>query len=94
MRVEFTVAAEADLDEILFAIAQDNVTAADRMIDLIRKQTEQLAIFPEFGPHRPEIGSTVRSLVCRNYLILYRIGVQHTEIVRVVHDARDLTALF
>jgi toxin ParE1/3/4 len=94
IRVDFTPVAEADLDDIWFAIAQDSLKAADRMIDLLRERTEQLAMFPESGPLRPEIGDTVRSLVCRNYLILYRIHRRQVEVVRIVHGARDLTALF
>jgi toxin ParE1/3/4 len=93
-RVVFTPAAEADLNEIWFEIALDNIAAADRTIDHIRKRTEQLSVFPELGRVRPDVAEDVRSLVVGSYIVLYRIGADVADIVRIVHGARDLTALF
>lgn len=91
--VIFKPAAESDLDNIWLAIAQDNPAAADRMIDAIRQRTEQLSLFPESGPLRPEISDDARCLTLADYLILYRITRHQVEIVRIVHGARDLKNL-
>lgn len=93
MRLIFAPAAERDLDDIWFAIAQDSPKNADRVIDGIRDRTTQLSAFPESGPLRPDISDGARSLNAGNYLILYRIEPTEVVIVRVVHGARDLTDL-
>jgi toxin ParE1/3/4 len=85
-------AAEDDLIEIWCTIALDSPAAADRLLDTFASRIEHLAAFPDLGPERPDIGEAAR-LSVGNYLVLYRhIGGQ-IEIVRVVHGARDLTAL-
>jgi toxin ParE1/3/4 len=93
MRLEFTLAAKADVDDISLSIALDNPNAADRMIDLLSERTGQVAMFPQSGSLRPEIGSEVRCLPCKDYLILYRLTDERVEIVRIVHGARDKSAL-
>ena len=91
--VVFTPFAETDLDDIWFEIALDNPAAADRVIDAIRRRSEQLSTFSEFGRLRPDVAADARSLTVGNYLVLYRHFKATIEIVRIVHGARDLTAL-
>ncbi|MGB3391429.1 MAG: type II toxin-antitoxin system RelE/ParE family toxin [Pseudaminobacter sp.] len=88
-----TPAAESDLIDIWVSIALDNRRAADQLLQEFENRFNQLADFPESGPLRPDIADDVRTLTCRNYLILYRMVSDHIEIVRVVHGARDITAL-
>jgi toxin ParE1/3/4 len=92
--VVFSPAAEADLDHIWLNIALENPAAADRLIDSIGQQCGQLSQFPELGRSRPDIAEAARSLNVGNYLILYRIEARAIEVVRIIHGARDLTALF
>ncbi|PAQ03668.1 type II toxin-antitoxin system RelE/ParE family toxin [Mesorhizobium mediterraneum] len=87
-------AAENDLIEIWFGIATDSPLAADRFLDAIAARILQLASFPESGPKRPDIGAEVRALTIGNYLVLYRLAKQRVEVVRFVHGARDVSALF
>ncbi|MBN9071231.1 MAG: type II toxin-antitoxin system RelE/ParE family toxin [Rhizobiales bacterium] len=94
MRVVFTPAAEADLDDIWLNVALESPRAADKLIDDIRDRTSPLFDFPELGSARPEIAAEMRVLTEGAYLILYRIVEDGVEIVRVIHGARDLTALF
>jgi toxin ParE1/3/4 len=91
--VVFTPAAERDLDDIWWEIAQHNLLAADRTIDRIRERTEQLARFPNSGHLRPEIAASARFLTEGNYLILYTVKQRQVDIIRIVHGARDLTSL-
>jgi toxin ParE1/3/4 len=85
-------AAEDDLIDIWFGIA--TALAADRFLDAIAARILQLATFPESGRQKPDIGAEVRALTIGNYLVLYRLAEQRIEIVRVVHGARDVSALF
>ncbi|RWN26163.1 type II toxin-antitoxin system RelE/ParE family toxin [Mesorhizobium sp.] len=87
-------AAENDLIEIWFGIATDIPLAADRFLDAIAARILRLASFPESGPKRLDIGAEVRALTIGNYLVLYRLAEQRVEVVRVVHGARDVSALF
>lgn len=87
-------AAENDLIDIWVSIALDNRRAADQLHQEFTERFRQLAAFPELGPLRTDISHEMRTLTCRSYLILYRIAApERVEIVRVVHGARDLTAL-
>jgi toxin ParE1/3/4 len=94
VEVRFLPAAEADLDDIWLTIAMASPAAADRTVDAIYDRAMQLSIFPELGPQRPEIVADLRCLTEANYLILYKIGSDEVQIVRVVHGARDVSSLF
>lgn len=59
----------------------------------IAETTDRLADFPESGTPRSELGPGLRSLVVGHYLVLYRVGPDSVDIVRVVHGARELRAL-
>ncbi|MEO9340489.1 type II toxin-antitoxin system RelE/ParE family toxin [Mesorhizobium sp. SB112] len=87
-------ATENDLIDIWCSIAPDSPAAADRVLDHISERILQLADFPESGPARPEIAEDARALSVANYLVLYRIFDERIEIIRVVHGARDVEALF
>jgi toxin ParE1/3/4 len=93
IRIVRSPAAEIDLIEIWLNIANDSPLAADRFLNTIGERILQLPTFPESGPRRPDIGDEVRALT-GNYLVLYRLAEQYIEIVRVVHGARDVSALF
>jgi toxin ParE1/3/4 len=93
-RVRITPLAERDLEEIWFFIAQDDPTAADRLLDLLEQKYKLLAHNPHMGPARPDIAKELRYHPVGSYLLLYRIISGGIELVRVVHGARDLPSLF
>jgi toxin ParE1/3/4 len=93
-RVRLTGRARADLDEIWLRVALDNPGAADRLIDRIVTRCQDLADHPQLGPARTEIAPEARGLVIGDYLALYRVDGVNALIVRVVHGARQLKALF
>ncbi len=93
MAVSFTEAAARDLDDIWYAIGQDSVSAADRMIDAIRQKSAQLAAFPESGRTRPDIAPDARSLVVGPYIMLYRVAGPDAVVVRIIHGARNQSDL-
>lgn len=94
LSVDRTPAAEDDLIEIWLHIARDNPSAADRFLDRIAERIALLADFPEAGPERPDIAADLRMLPIGDYVVLNRFAGTRIEIVRVVHGARDATALF
>lgn len=89
-----TPAAEEDLINIWILVALDNPAAADRLLDRIGERIALLADFPEAGVAREDIAEGLRMLTVGSYVVLYRLAGRRVEIVRVVHGARDVTALF
>lgn len=92
--ITLTVAARQDLLSIWEYIADDNPTAADRVLDTLDKKMALLAEHPFLGPARPDIAPDLRYLVSDNFVVLYRVLPDVVEIVRVLHGARNLTAIF
>lgn len=93
MKVRRLPQAVRDVDAIWDRIAAENSAAATHLIERIATRTAMLADHPQIGRARPEIGDDIRSLVSGKYLILYRIGPDSVDIVRVIHGARNLLGL-
>jgi toxin ParE1/3/4 len=89
-----TAQAEADLIELWLYIAQDNPSAADRLLDEIEDKFLLLAANPQLGPTRPDIAADCRYFPVGRYLILYRLIPDGIEVVRVVQGSRRLEDLF
>jgi toxin ParE1/3/4 len=89
-----TAAAENDLLSIWDYIAQDNPDAATRQLIKIDETAALLGDNPQLGPARPDIAPEMRYFPTGSYLILYRIVPEGVEIVRVLHGARNIPALF
>ena len=85
-----------DLADIWTYIAADNPAAADKLVAELLSLFDKTADFPEMGRAAIEIKPGLRVLTQGRYLLLYRViaEVQTIELVRVVHGARDLPALF
>jgi toxin ParE1/3/4 len=92
--ITLTVAARQDLLSIWEYIAEDNPTAADRVLDTLDKKIARLAEHPLLGPARPDIAPDLRYLVSDHFIVLYRVLPDVVEIVRVLHGAQNLTAIF
>jgi plasmid stabilization system protein ParE len=50
--------------------------------------------FPELGEKRDDLRSNLRSFSVGNYVIFYFPDAHGVRIVRVIHGARNITALF
>ena len=99
-QVEFTEAAEADLDDALAYVRTvlKAPEAADRLLDRLEQSAALLAESPQAHPLvRDEHLATqgVRSVVLGNYLAFYVIKEQHQKvtIVRFLHGRRDWSTL-
>lgn len=94
MKVEITPSAARDLEEIADRIAQGNPKRALTYVREIQDKAARLVDFPHSGAPRPAWGADVRIAIHGNYLIVYRVRPEIVQILRVVHGARDLEALF
>lgn len=93
MRIRRLPRAIRDVDEIWQWIAAEDEVAADNWAARITKATDRLVDFPASGAPRPELGADARSIVVGRYVVLYRVGPESVDILRVVHGARDLGEL-
>jgi toxin ParE1/3/4 len=86
--------AREDIKGIYRYIAGDNVAAARRLRTVFLNKFRLLAEQPLMGESRNDLASNLRMFVSENYVLLYRPSGAGIEIVRVVHAARDLAALW
>lgn len=85
--------AREDLLSIWAYIAEDNIKAADKLLDDINENCSLLGKNPKLGQARPDIASAMRYFPVKNYLILYQEHPKGIEIIRVLHGARDLNEM-
>ncbi len=94
-RYQLTPEARVDLFTIWEYIAQDNISAADRIVTRLERAFQLLAAFPKKGHRRADVHTSKPVLFWPDgaYVIVYRPESKPLIIVRIVHGARDLTAL-
>ncbi|MFM9968228.1 MAG: type II toxin-antitoxin system RelE/ParE family toxin [Burkholderiales bacterium] len=83
-----------DYLEIWHYIAQDNVDAANRLLDSFDQKLELIADVPGIGNPRDELESQLRSFRVGNHLLFYRPVADGIELIRVLHGARDIPQQF
>ena len=86
--------AEADIFEIWDYIADDSLAAADRWVDRLDEQFRLLAAQPMMGRARDELAPGVRSFPFGRYVVFYVPRDGGIDVVRVLHGARDIDAVF
>lgn len=89
-----TPQAHLDLVEIWLYIAQDNIKAADDLLDNIDKEIKLIAGSPKIGRKREELAKNLRSFPVSSYVIFYRIQPDRIEIIRILHGVRDIDSIF
>lgn len=82
-----------DLGEIWDYIAEDNEGAADAIIDALVEKCRELVRLEGVGHKRGDLLPGLLSLPYGKYVIFFRRR-QEVEIVRVLHGARDIAAVF
>jgi toxin ParE1/3/4 len=83
--------AEQDLEDIWLYVAQNDAIAADRLLGKILDKLPMLAQFPEMGKSRDDILKGLRSFPVKPYLVFYTRTADRVEIVRLLHQSRDIT---
>ena len=86
--------ARIDIEEIWDFIAQDSLMQADAFIDRLNAKMRFLAQQPDLGRVRDELCLGVRSFPFERYVLFYLPTKRGIELVRVLHGARDMDALF
>ena len=87
----FSQSAQTDLLEAWLFIAEDNLGAADRVLDSIETEAKMLATQPLMGRARPELADGVRSWPTSTaYILFYLAGASGIAVIRVLHHARDI----
>lgn len=92
--LNFSPEAIADMEEIGAHIQEENPIAAQQFILKIENTCELIASRPFIGRTRDDLLLDMRSFPVGNYVIFYEKTGDGIAIVRVLHGARDLPALF
>jgi plasmid stabilization system protein ParE len=93
-RFILTPRARQDLNDIWDYIANDNIEAADRVLDALDNAMIKLAKNPGIGHRRDELTDKRHSfLLVYSYLIVYRHETKPLQIIRVLHAARDVQGI-
>jgi plasmid stabilization system protein ParE len=89
VKIIWSPTAEHNLDAIWEYIAQDNLDAADRMVERLRSAANMLVMSPMIG-REGRLAST-RELVVADtpYILIYVPSRGHIDIDRVIHGAQD-----
>jgi toxin ParE1/3/4 len=95
-RLEWSERAKDDLWEIWNHVAAEDRKAADRLVAALTAAFTKIADFPRLGHLAEGLGEEYRVLTIRKYLLLYRLQPETRTVllVRAVHGARDIPALF
>ena len=86
--------ARRDTLKIWVSIAEQNMPAADAMVNSFTEALDQSVRFAGRGPARDELRPGLRSFPVRPYLLFYKQVPDGIELVRVIHGAQDLRRLF
>ena len=87
----------SDLKEIRDYIAEDNPSAASKIVKEIYSRFENIQMFPEIGADlskRVKFKSDYRYAIWKDYVIIYKITVNYIEVYRVLNRYRDITLIF
>jgi addiction module RelE/StbE family toxin len=91
MRIIWSPLAVDRASEITDYITQDKPSAAEKWIDTVFSEVEQLKSSPEIGRIIPEINvSQFRELIYGNYRIIYRIETKQISILTIRHGRQIL----
>lgn len=87
-RILRTSLAEKDLASIWTYIADDNVSAADRLVDRIDQAFKMLAASSDLGETMAQFRPGLRAWTIGSYVIYYSATDEGIEVCRVLHAAR------
>ena len=93
-RVELTSRAQHDIKSIHALIARDKPGVAAKWAREIDRQIRSLGLMPERYEVIPEaeaLKKQYRHIVCHNYRVIYWVGQNRVDIIRVIHAARLTT---
>jgi len=94
LKLEFSVRAVDDLEEIWLYVAADSGKNADKLLRQITEKCSKLLGFPKIGKERNDLFVGLRSFPAGNFIIFYQETDSEVEIVRIIHSSRDIRQIF
>ena len=95
MKLRLSRGAEDDLEEAwTFTARRWAPEQADNLLDEIEGAFRLLLRFPGLGRLRDELSPGLRSFPVSGFVVFYRGSEGLLDVVRVLHGARDASALF
>ena len=89
--VRFAKSARTDLLEAWLFIAENNLNAADQVLESVEREADLLATQPLMGRSRPELADGMRSWPTSTaYILFYLVDDKGVTVIRVMHHARDI----
>lgn len=86
--------ARADMDELLaYIAAQAGLDPALRFADTLDGAFAKLAFLGHAGVSREWIKPGLRMAIVGSYCVYFRVSIDETRILRVLHGARDIDAI-
>lgn len=94
--VEKSTQARIDLLGIWRYVAEEtnNPDLADRLLDRIDQACDVLSAYPQMGRQQPVLGSDLRAFPVESFIVFYRPLDEGIEVIRVLHESRDLSSEF
>ena len=71
-----------------------SMEVADNLLREINRVSTRVGHYPLMGRPRDELAPGLRSMLVHPHVILYRVSEDAVEIARVLHQRRDLAAIF
>lgn len=87
-------AARSDLEQILTYLDRYSPSAADRFAVEADRIIDRIGKLPRIGRDRSDLRKGLRSVANGDYVFFYRLVKKRTEIVRILHGARDIDSIF
>ena len=88
--VEKTIEARRDAHNVWLYIADDNMDAADALLEEFNRVLKILSTQPHMGEARPQLGKFVRIFPVGAYLLIYEPIESGISLIRILHGARHL----
>ena len=92
-RVDRTRRGEVDLRQIWVHVAENNFSAADRLIDRLEKAIALLAENPRMGEAIGSAVQGVRQFSVGSYVVFFRPLPDGIRLIRVLHASRNIRPL-
>jgi len=86
--------AEQDLEDIWVYLQQQDKLQADIKISQILNRFPMLSQFPDMGRKRDDLAIGLKSFPVQPYIIFYTKASNSIEIIRILHQSRDIDKLF
>jgi toxin ParE1/3/4 len=93
-RLRWSSTAEQDLREIWrYYVSMASADVADEMLNQLKDAGRKAAEQPLLRRPRDDIAPGLRSVLVHPYAVFYRVADDAVEVMRVLHQRRDLAAI-